>query len=399
MGRSLLQFLIIVFFFVSGTLSFGFSPKSQVRIISGVPNNPQPLLVHCQSEDDDIGTYVLPIGEEIDWHFKLNVFGTTLFHCRFHWDSKDKTIDVFHQPNIFRYYKTNNCTMSFGFPHKAQAQVHIISGVPNNPQPLLVHCESANDDIGTHALQTGEELDWQFKLDVFGRTLFHCHFNWDSKDKSIDVFHQPDIFHYYKTNNWAFDRVARRRGKWDRRRRRKWRRKNRGDICQGSWDLGVLWIAIYASVKIPIKMRKVVLDLEVIPTMGRILLQFLIIVAFFVSSTMSFGFPHKAQAQVRIISGVPNNPQPLLVHCESANDDIGTHVLQAGEELDWHFKLDVFGRTLFHCHFNWDSKDKSIDVFHQPDIFHYYKTNNWLVKPDGFYFSTSTNWEKKYGWN
>lgn len=135
--------------------------------------------------------------------------------------------------------------------------------------------------------------------------------------------------------------------------------------------------------------------------MSRILLQFLITTTFFfVSSTLSLNQKSwiSPRIHMRIISGVPNNPKPLLIHCKSKDDDLGPHVLKTGEELDWHFGLDFFLRSVFTCSFNWDSKEQIIVVF-KAHFFHYYKSCNWLVKPDGFYFNTGGSyWVKKHDW-
>ncbi|KAH7853584.1 hypothetical protein Vadar_004384 [Vaccinium darrowii] len=112
--------------------------------------------------------------------------------------------------------------------------------------------------------------------------------------------------------------------------------------------------------------------------------------------------PNSYKVQMHIINGVPDNPKPLQLHCASADDDIGTRVLINGEELDWHFNINFFGTTLYHCHFNWDSKDKSIVVFKVKGSTHWHYCNQcyWLVKPDGFYFRTDgSNWEKNYDWD
>ncbi|XP_022991767.1 S-protein homolog 74-like [Cucurbita maxima] len=42
-----------------------------------------PLTVHCQSKDDDLGIHHLPNrGDDFQWNFKVNFWGTTLFWCR-----------------------------------------------------------------------------------------------------------------------------------------------------------------------------------------------------------------------------------------------------------------------------------------------------------------------------
>ncbi|KAI8537707.1 hypothetical protein RHMOL_Rhmol09G0045600 [Rhododendron molle] len=66
-----------------------------------------------------------------------------------------------------------------------------------------------------------------------------------------------------------------------------------------------------------------------------------------------------------ITSECPNDPAPLLMHCASGDDDLGTHALEFNEARFWHFGDNFFGRTLFHCHFKWDTKETSVDVYNR----------------------------------
>ncbi|KAK8635675.1 hypothetical protein V6N13_004400 [Hibiscus sabdariffa] len=51
-----------------------------VHAVNGLSNN-KILLIHCKSRDDDLGERNLTAGNEFQWKFKTNVFGTTLFWC------------------------------------------------------------------------------------------------------------------------------------------------------------------------------------------------------------------------------------------------------------------------------------------------------------------------------
>ncbi|KAE9450590.1 hypothetical protein C3L33_17509, partial [Rhododendron williamsianum] len=66
-----------------------------------------------------------------------------------------------------------------------------------------------------------------------------------------------------------------------------------------------------------------------------------------------------------ITSECPNDPAPLLMHCASGDDDLGTHALEFKEARFWHFGDNFFGKTLFHCHFKWDTKETSVDVYNR----------------------------------
>ncbi|KAG5520751.1 hypothetical protein RHGRI_033362 [Rhododendron griersonianum] len=63
--------------------------------------------------------------------------------------------------------------------------VHIISGVPNNPTPLWARCQSKDDDLGMQRINNGQSFSWKFTTNVWGSTLFLCHFYWGSHNTTI----------------------------------------------------------------------------------------------------------------------------------------------------------------------------------------------------------------------
>ncbi|KAL7224876.1 hypothetical protein ACSBR1_026200 [Camellia fascicularis] len=96
-----------------------------------------------------------------------------------------------------------------------------------------------------------------------------------------------------------------------------------------------------------------------------------------------------APAYVHVISKVPNNPSPLVVRCQSKTTDFGNHTLYTDQEFYWKFSPNIFGRTLYFCHFYSGSKNKIIDVYNQ-DIDGLCDNNDlvecyWQASPDGFY--------------
>lgn len=137
--------------------------------------------------------------------------------------------------------------------------------------------------------------------------------------------------------------------------------------------------------------------------MFRIFLQLLVITLIFVPSALSI-----LHVQMRVISGIPNNPNPLRLQCKSGDDDLGMHELKTGEALDWHFGINIFGRTLFFCHFYWGAKDQVFDVFNThmdikdclpSKVKHRDYSCYWLAKPDGFYISNGEKmWKKMHDW-
>ncbi|KAL7177517.1 hypothetical protein ACSBR2_030805 [Camellia fascicularis] len=96
-NRSLLPTTILAFYFVCSNHVLAGFERYQVHIISAVPDKPTPLLFHCQSKDDDLGYYAVRNGAEFRWSFRMNFLDSTLFFCRFQWNSKDTSFDVFNR--------------------------------------------------------------------------------------------------------------------------------------------------------------------------------------------------------------------------------------------------------------------------------------------------------------
>lgn len=85
-------------------------------------------------------------------------------------------------------------------------------------------------------------------------------------------------------------------------------------------------------------------------------------------------------------------PSAMRVHCASADDDIGYHTIQPNDNIHWSFQENIFGRTLFFCHFWWGSKDQAFDVY--ADKHFTINSENkylyWIAREDGFYRGYST---------
>ncbi|CAN4081119.1 unnamed protein product [Withania somnifera] len=77
---------------------------------------------------------------------------------------------------------------------------------------------------------------------------------------------------------------------------------------------------------------------------------------------------------------------------EVHDDDLGDHYPAINEDFNWSFCGSFSNRTLFFCHFWWNSKDKAFDVFNDDkycvndsivvNTLNYCK---WEVRLDGFY--------------
>ncbi|KAI8537897.1 hypothetical protein RHMOL_Rhmol09G0059700 [Rhododendron molle] len=129
-----------------------------------------------------------------------------------------------------------------------------------------------------------------------------------------------------------------------------------------------------------------------LPAMNRLFLPLLISLAFYSAYVLSNADGATDQYIVSIVSVVPNNPKPLRIHCRSGDDDLGYHDLKTGEDFHWSFRLNFFSTTRFYCHFWWDSKDKSFDVFYYYTVADKCQkqrpfTCYWIVRPEGFYLS------------
>ncbi|GFP95437.1 hypothetical protein PHJA_001688000 [Phtheirospermum japonicum] len=100
--------------------------------------------------------------------------------------------------------------------------------------------------------------------------------------------------------------------------------------------------------------------------------------------------------RISIYNDLPRNSKPLYVRCQSGNDDLGMRTLYPGQGFDWSFRKNVFGETLFFCHFYWESKERVFDVFNV-NWEHVYRVYNYVVKIDGFYQSTDKTKVRKIG--
>ncbi|KAL4583143.1 hypothetical protein LXL04_007708 [Taraxacum kok-saghyz] len=108
---------------------------------------------------------------------------------------------------------------------------------------------------------------------------------------------------------------------------------------------------------------------------------------------------------VQIKSDIPN--EDIMVHCKSKDTNIGYHVLNSSNlELSWSFRENIWGTTLYFCHFWRKMAEQKFDVFnitmfvwcdHGFDIGN---NCNWEIKDDGFYFFDFhyQTWSKEYDW-
>lgn len=100
-------------------------------------------------------------------------------------------------------------------------------------------------------------------------------------------------------------------------------------------------------------------------------------------------------------------PNPLVVHCQSKDDDIGIKTLHVNEQFQFRFKWGF--RTLFFCHYWWGDKQAVFDVFNRT-LAHKYCNNKlipglggdtcyWETRLDGFYLAVWYDMRKLNNWN
>ncbi|XP_022143724.1 S-protein homolog 1-like [Momordica charantia] len=100
--------------------------------------------------------------------------------------------------------------------------------------------------------------------------------------------------------------------------------------------------------------------------------------------------PYVDKWHVHVVNGLSN--ATLFAHCKSRDTDLGEHNLNRGAEIQWSFKENVWGTTLFWCFLKKPGGSASFDVFwREVDHLwlHYRCTNDgtciWTAKDDGIY--------------
>lgn len=114
---------------------------------------------------------------------------------------------------------------------------------------------------------------------------------------------------------------------------------------------------------------------------------------------MACTITHKYKIQV--ISRLPYNSYPLVLHCASRDDELGTRTLDVGMWFDWEFCENFFPNTLYFCHLWWGPRDRAFNVFiskHSNACKSYECI--WIANSDGIYYQDGASGElkKKYDW-
>ncbi|XP_050373091.1 S-protein homolog 5-like [Argentina anserina] len=107
---------------------------------------------------------------------------------------------------------------------------------------------------------------------------------------------------------------------------------------------------------------------------------------------------------VRVINGFTNNSSlPLVIWCSSKENDLGGRALQEKDDFSWRLRTNIWGSTNhFVCTMKWDARRRRFDAFKIPrDVQRCgpFRKCSWLVREDGFYFSSDeVNWKKDFSW-
>ncbi|OIT30240.1 hypothetical protein A4A49_64733 [Nicotiana attenuata] len=109
---------------------------------------------------------------------------------------------------------------------------------------------------------------------------------------------------------------------------------------------------------------------------------------------------------VYVWNSLPNNSPPLWVHCASKDDELGYNNIAPTTNINWSFHASMWLKTMFFCHFWWNSKDKAFEVFNdldtcvkdagQSNIPHPTTVCQWVVKEDGIYLTDGNGVGYKY---
>ncbi|KAJ0054161.1 hypothetical protein Pint_02438 [Pistacia integerrima] len=85
-----------------------------------------------------------------------------------------------------------------------------------------------------------------------------------------------------------------------------------------------------------------------------------------VSSMMRMWVSAKAIGRVDVsINNYLQNKLDLTVHCKSANDDLGEHIVPYLKNYTFTFKKRFFQGTLFFCSFQWNGPLHWFDIYDQ----------------------------------
>ncbi|XP_031374192.1 S-protein homolog 2-like [Punica granatum] len=72
----------------------------------------------------------------------------------------------------------------------------------SNGAPLTIHCKSRDDDLGKHVLGAGQSYSFQFRVNIFGSTLFFCGASWQGGQIKFEIYN-TDRDDYGRCNEYC----------------------------------------------------------------------------------------------------------------------------------------------------------------------------------------------------
>ncbi|WJX29874.1 hypothetical protein P8452_18473 [Trifolium repens] len=102
---------------------------------------------------------------------------------------------------------------------------------------------------------------------------------------------------------------------------------------------------------------------------------------------------------VNIVNTLEGNLD-LTVHCKSADDDLGVHLLHHGDNYGFSFGTKIFGRTQFYCSFRWINELHYFDIYIESSV---YSPDcdycNWHITKAGPCYIQDSVQPAFYSWN
>lgn len=126
-----------------------------------------------------------------------------------------------------------------------------------------------------------------------------------------------------------------------------------------------------------------------------------LLLTFFVAFLISHNKAY-AKKSIHIENGILELGPPLAVRCQSKDTDFGNRTLLPGQGFGWTFRRNIFGKTLYYCHFWWAPLgDKRFDVYDEGTYGS--KSLWWKVEAEGFYMcdhppSDELEWQRIHKW-
>lgn len=113
---------------------------------------------------------------------------------------------------------------------------------------------------------------------------------------------------------------------------------------------------------------------------------------------LHLGMKLQAKVHVHVMNSLGDG-KTMTLHCQSKDDDLGTVILEDGQETKWSFSANFFGTTLFYCSVRWENSSSwySFNAFDADrDYRRCISECRWLVSEGGYLHGLdqeSNQWE------